>query len=164
MQPWTRPSRPSTVDTLRRRTALASWTVVVAAASWTVVAALATAGCAAGGSPSGAAGSSAPVDPPAASSGSPDLSRTDLPTGPGTPEQTPSDLQASDQVAGTVTAGGSGPCYTLETDDGKQYALYREAGPQLARGAIVRVWFEPAANDCGPGIQVRIRKVDIVRP
>jgi len=56
-------------------------------------------------------------------------------------------------IVGTVTAGGTGPCYGLVTDDGTRYALHSTAGARLDKGARVRVEGTPAKIriDCGPG-------------
>jgi hypothetical protein len=56
-------------------------------------------------------------------------------------------------IVGTVTAGGTGPCYGLETDEGVQYALYSTAGIRLDRGTRVRVKGTPSRLRiyCGPG-------------
>jgi len=56
-------------------------------------------------------------------------------------------------IVGTVTAGGTGPCYGLSTDDGIGYALHSTAGTRLDKGARIRVQGAPAKIriDCGPG-------------
>ena len=56
-------------------------------------------------------------------------------------------------IVGTVTAGGTGPCYGLITDDGIQYALHSIAGARLDKGARVRIQGTPAKIriNCGPG-------------
>ena len=75
----------------------------------------------------------------------PPLSSTDLPTlkPPSAPPRTPTDDLPTDVIVGTVTAGGSGPCYGMEDNDGKQYALYGGGGISLTRGDTIRVKFEP---------------------
>ena len=47
----------------------------------------------------------------------------------------PTDYIAGDRIGGRVTKGGSGPCYGLVTDDGKQYALHSTAGLRRSRRA-----------------------------
>jgi hypothetical protein len=56
-------------------------------------------------------------------------------------------------IVGTVTAGGTGPCYGLETDEGVPYALHSTAGIRLDKGARVRVKATPSRLliYCGPG-------------
>jgi len=71
----------------------------------------------------------------------------------GTPDNPTDQLKPIGWVVGTVTSGGSGPCYGLTTDDGTQYALYSTAGTALVKGARVRVRIKPALVRiyCGPG-------------
>jgi len=73
------------------------------------------------------------------------------PTGPPS-EPTDNDKPAG-WIVGTVTAGGTGPCYGLVTDDGTQYALHSTAGTRLDKGARVRIQGTPAKIriNCGPG-------------
>jgi hypothetical protein len=68
-------------------------------------------------------------------------------------------------VVGTVTAGGSGPCYGLVTDDGKQYALHSAAGTTLTKGARMRVRTEPAKAriSCGAGKSVEMLTAEPLR-
>ena len=63
---------------------------------------------------------------------------------------------------GTVTRGGSGPCFGLVTDDGTEYALYHPDGITLAQGARVRVRLGPASQgtDCGPGRPMQLRSAE----
>jgi hypothetical protein len=79
---------------------------------------------------------------------------------PGDPPKTPSDTTQTSFVTGTVVAGGSGPCYGLETDDGKRYALYGGGG-SLSVGQRIRVEFAPQtqAVSCGPGQLIHIVRV-----
>jgi hypothetical protein len=76
----------------------------------------------------------------------------------------PTDNLPTDLVVGTVTAGGSGPCYGMTTDDGVQYALYGRDGVTLTEGDTIRVWIEPLMLQifCGPGQHVAITKIEIV--
>src|SRR5262245_6282917 len=46
----------------------------------------------------------------------------------------PSDPYPLDAIAGRVIADSSGPCYRIETDDGKQFALYDDGGRTLTAG------------------------------
>ncbi len=61
-------------------------------------------------------------------------------------------------VVGTVTTGGTGPCYRLTTDDGKQYALYSAQGTSLVQGSRMRIRTERAQVriSCGPGTLVEM--------
>ncbi|MDQ7908377.1 hypothetical protein RB614_28005 [Phytohabitans sp. ZYX-F-186] len=97
----------------------------------------------------------------------PPLSSTSPPTvrPPTAPPASPSDPRPPKNVlVGRVTRGGSGPCYGMETDDGKQYALYSDAGTSLEVGTTIRVEAAPLLLkiDCGPGeprSAVRIERV-----
>nr|WP_296074716.1 hypothetical protein [uncultured Actinoplanes sp.] len=65
-----------------------------------------------------------------------------------------------------MTAGGTGPCYGLVTDDGKQYALHSTAGTTLEKGARLRVRTKPAdarVVSCGAGKQVEMLAVEPLR-
>jgi hypothetical protein len=86
-----------------------------------------------------AAPAASPAPAPTRSSGPPDMP-TDLIKPPG-------------YVVGTVTAGGSGPCYELSTDDGTRYALHSADGTKLVKGARMRVTIKPSMARiwCGPG-------------
>ena len=57
---------------------------------------------------------------------------------------------------GRVTRGGSGPCFGMETDEGKQYALYTTATVRLEVGDTIRVKYAQLLLkiDCGPGEHV----------
>jgi hypothetical protein len=86
-------------------------------------------------------------------------------TPPTAPPQSPSDPRpAKDVLVGRVTRGGTGPCYGLETDEGKQYALYNADGMSLAVGATVRVETAPMMLkiNCGPGEHLSAVKIDRV--
>jgi hypothetical protein len=82
---------------------------------------------------------------------SPGFSPTRPPSGPPS-EPTDNDKPAG-WIVGTVTTGGTGPCYGLVTDDGIQYALHSVAGTRLDKGTRVRIQGTPAKIriDCGPG-------------
>jgi len=59
---------------------------------------------------------------------------------PSGPPKGPSDqIKKTSWVVGTVTRGGTGPCYGLVTDDGVEYALHSTAGTNLARGSRMRI-------------------------
>jgi hypothetical protein len=78
---------------------------------------------------------------------------------PSRPPKTPSDqIKDPGYVVGTVTAGGSGPCYELSTDDGTRYALHSARGTTLVKGARMRVTIKPAVAKiwCGPGRPVEM--------
>jgi hypothetical protein len=115
------------------------------------------------GSASGSSTSSAtaaPTEPPTPESTEPPTpAPTDLPplptAGPPTaPPKSPSDPRPPrDVLVGRVTRGGSGPCFGMETDEGKQYALYTTATVTLETGDTIRVTYAPLLLkiDCGPG-------------
>jgi hypothetical protein len=67
-------------------------------------------------------------------------------------------------LVGRVTRGGSGPCYGLETDEGKQYALYNADGMSLAVGTTIRVETAPLRLkiNCGAGEHLSAVKIDRV--
>jgi hypothetical protein len=92
---------------------------------------------------------------------------TDLPTltPPPQPPKTPTDDLPADWIVGTVTRGGDGPCYGVETNDGVPYAVYRPDGPTLSRGDPVRVRIAPLELkiSCGPGHHVRAVTIEVVR-
>jgi hypothetical protein len=68
-------------------------------------------------------------------------------------------------VVGTITTGGTGPCYGLETDEGTQYALYSTAGTSLTRGTRVRINTRMAKVKiyCGPGKLVEMTAAEPLR-
>ena len=97
------------------------------------------------------AASSAPIVPP-------NLTKS--------PPNDPTDLQKPyPWIVGTVTAGGTGPCYGLETDEGQQYALHSTAGTRLETGARIRIKTTPARVriDCGPGKLLEMTAAEPVR-
>jgi hypothetical protein len=78
---------------------------------------------------------------------------------PSGPPSEPSDPFPLDVVVGTVKANSSGPCYLLETDDGKLYYLYYEAAsrPTYAEGARVGAKIAAlASSTCGQGQHLRV--------
>ncbi|PWU47618.1 hypothetical protein DLJ47_30115 [Micromonospora sp. S4605] len=108
-----------------------------------------------------------PTGPTAAApSGRPFRATTDLPTmGPPTaPPSQPTDLRKANILAGRITRGGTGPCYGLVTDDGREYALHGVGKGSFATGSWVRVTVGPAdpAADCGPGTPASIIKISPV--
>ncbi|AGZ38650.1 hypothetical protein [Actinoplanes friuliensis] len=83
-----------------------------------------------------------------------------------TPPSTPTDqFQYDDLIVGTVNRGGSGPCYGLVTDDGRQFALYENQGRELIKGVRVQVRAEPSTLriDCGPGELLQVNALDEMR-
>ncbi|MFC4148897.1 hypothetical protein ACFO0M_21800 [Micromonospora mangrovi] len=96
----------------------------------------------------------------------PPLSSTDLPTlpRPTGPPDNPTDVRRSDLLAGRITRGGTGPCYGLVTDDGREYALHGENMGTWGTGTWVRVTIGPPVSgvDCGPGTRVELRKIEPV--
>ncbi|WP_433299898.1 hypothetical protein ACQP2F_01525 [Actinoplanes sp. CA-030573] len=82
------------------------------------------------------------------------------------PPNDPSDLiKPRDYIVGTVTAGGTGPCYGLETDDGKQYALHSTAGIELTKGTRIKIKTQAARVriDCGPGMLLELISAEPLR-
>ena len=65
---------------------------------------------------------------------------------------------------GRVVSGGSGPCYRVETDDGKLYAVHSTTAGELAVGTTVRVTTGPPPIDvdCGDGKPVTGKRIDII--
>jgi hypothetical protein len=111
--------------------------------------------------PSGAVSSAAPVAPVDPVPSGPYNS---VPTGPapskpaGIPK-TPTDLLPSPGwIEGTVTRGGTGPCYGLMTFDGVAYAMHSTEGIQLTKGEHIRAELIPAKLriSCGEGITVTL--------
>ncbi len=76
----------------------------------------------------------------------------------------PSDPQPQGVVAGRVVRGGSGPCYGVETDDGRLYAVHSPSAGELAAGTTVLVKIGPTAPDvdCGDGEPVTGLHIDVV--
>jgi hypothetical protein len=76
----------------------------------------------------------------------------------------PSDPQPVDLVAGRVVRGGAGPCYGVETDDGRLYAVHSTSAGELAVGTTVLVKTGPPTPgvDCGEGQPVTGVRVDVV--
>ena len=73
--------------------------------------------------------------------------------------KTPTDIiRSPGWTEGTITRGGSGPCYGLVTFDGVAYAMYSAAGTKLAKGDHIRAELTPAKLriDCGAGIPVQM--------
>jgi hypothetical protein len=108
--------------------------------------------------PSGAVSAVAPVDPV------PSGPYNSVPTGPapskpaGIPK-TPTDLLPSPGwIEGTVTRGGTGPCYGLMTFDGVAYAMHSIEGVKLTKGEHIRAELTPAKLriSCGEGITVTL--------
>jgi hypothetical protein len=111
----------------------------------------------AGATPTVSVPTSPVVPPPAGDSTLPPVG-----TSTGQPPKTASDNSESGWIVGSITAGGGGPCYALETDDGVQYSLYGSAG-MLAKGQRVRVriaGYSGAAAACGPGTKATIVKLE----
>lgn len=93
-----------------------------------------------------------------AATASPDTTTTT--TSPALPS--PSPTAARTRVTGSVTRGGSGPCYGLRADDGTLYALYNPRGVRLTLGERLTVGVEPLRLriDCGPGTTVAVVTLD----
>jgi hypothetical protein len=71
----------------------------------------------------------------------------------------------SDWIVGTVTAGGTGPCYGLVTDEGVPYALHSTTGIRLDKGTRIQVQGTPAKIriNCGPGQLLEITVAEPIR-
>ncbi|MGQ5264112.1 hypothetical protein ACTWLT_25545 [Micromonospora sp. ZYX-F-536] len=101
----------------------------------------------------------APSNPPAPavteSRARPPLSATELPTmrPPVVKPSPPTDLRQSNLVSGTVTRGGTGPCYGMVAEDGTEYALHGPDAGELRAGSFVTLRLAPlqARIACGPG-------------
>ena len=107
----------------------------------------------------GLAGCASPAASPA------DSPALDLPRSSG-PPKTPSDqIKSPDYVVGTVTAGGSGPCYSLSTDDGTLFALHASSGTTLVKGSRMKVTIRPTLAKiwCGPGKLVEMTAAEPLR-
>jgi hypothetical protein len=134
-----------------------------------LLAAAVVAGCAEGGTvgdnttPAGPATTSGSAPPEGAATAP---SATDLPTlqPPKGPPKTPTDNLPRDRIAGRITKGGSGPCYGLVTDDGKEYALHSTAGLELEEGTYVRARIATLRLKiyCGPGQHVALLEAEKV--
>ena len=135
-----------------------------------VAAVLALSGCA--GNPAGSpaptdspasAGSPVPTDSPASADSPAPLPTLARPAGP--PKGPTDQIKDSSWLVGTVTTGGTGPCYALSTDDGVDYALYSAAGKRLTRGTRIRIKTRAALVRiyCGPGKLVEMTAVELVR-
>jgi hypothetical protein len=115
-----------------------------------------TAGCGGDPGPSGSADDRPPASGPALS----DTSPPTLPT-PQRPPKRPTDEIRGVWLTGTVTRGGSGPCYGFRDEGGHQYALYSNRELDLPEGTRVRV--RVAALElrihCGPGEHLRVYEV-----
>lgn len=90
---------------------------------------------------------------------------TPSPGKPSGPPKSPTDPQPTDFFVGRVVRGGSGPCYGVETDDGKVYAVYSTEAGNLAVGTTVRVYHKPLLLKiyCGEGEHVSGVRVDVIR-
>ena len=83
---------------------------------------------------------------------------------PSEPPKSPTDSRPRDLLVGRVVSGGSGPCYGVETDEGKVYAVYSTTAGELPIGTTVRVTTGPPPSDvdCGDGTPVTGKRIDIV--
>ena len=84
---------------------------------------------------------------------------------PTEPPKSPSDLYPTDRFVGRVISGGSGPCYDVETDEGKLYAVHSPTTGELAVGTTVRVKISPtpSATDCPGGQPVNAAFIEVVQ-
>jgi hypothetical protein len=119
--------------------------------------------------------SAAPADPPADPSDGPGAPAGNPPapgrgaitaTAPGGPpgrESLPlNDLRPS-WVVGTITRGGSGPCYGLKGEDGVDYAVYSATSHKLNKGQRIRTKLIPGSTpkSCGTGRPVTMGGLQI---
>ena len=83
---------------------------------------------------------------------------------PSGPPKSPTDPRPRDLVVGRVISGSAGPCYGVETDNGKVYAVYSTTAGELAVGTTVRVTTGPPPTDvdCGDGEPVTGKRIDVV--
>jgi hypothetical protein len=125
----------------------------------------AAAGCGSDGDP--ASGAAPPPSPSAQPSSStprtPGLSNPTPPTlpTPQKPPKRPTDEITGAWFTGTVTRGGTGPCYGFTDDAGRDYAIYTNRKPGFREGERVRVRLAPleARIYCGPGEHMRLLEV-----
>jgi hypothetical protein len=120
------------------------------------LAAVVLSGCAAPSSGSPGLTDSPGLSDSASSSGSPAVPATSAASLPAisAPPREPTDrIKNTKWVVGTVTTGGSGPCYSLMTDDGTAYALHAADGTKLVKGTRMRIKTETALVriHCGRG-------------
>ncbi|AGZ38648.1 hypothetical protein [Actinoplanes friuliensis] len=75
--------------------------------------------------------------------------------------KTPTDNIPAGWTEGTVTRGGTGPCYGLVTFDGVPYAMYSDAGVTLTKGDHIKARLTPAKLriNCGEGTPVAMGAV-----
>lgn len=125
-----------------------------------LMAILVLAGCAGDEAGSGGSASEPPPPPPLNSSPTPPTA------GPPTaPPKSPSDQRPPRNVlVGRVIRGGSGPCFGLETDEGRKYALYSTETLTLKVGDTIRVEYAPLRLkiDCGAGEHVSAVRISRV--
>ncbi|WP_146605848.1 hypothetical protein [Micromonospora craterilacus] len=118
-----------------------------------------------GGGPADDAAGGSTAQPPADRTGRPLSPSTPPLIGtPTAPPSQPTELRKTNVLAGRLSRGGSGPCYTLVTDDGREYALHGTGLGTFVTGTWVRVTTGPpvAGVDCGPGIPASILKISPV--
>jgi hypothetical protein len=117
--------------------------------------------------PNVAPGTSVPVTPSQAatsaaqSPSTPDnsVAAAAPPSKPAGIPKTPTDIvHTAGWIEGTITRGGTGPCYGLVTFDGVAYAMYSDTGTELAEGDHIRARLTPAKLriSCGEGIAVEM--------
>jgi len=132
----------------------------VKAVAVVVMAMTAFAGCGDTVQPEGGSVStpSTPSDRPMSSNPPPTLKP------PSGPPKSPTDARPRHLVVGRVVSGGSGPCYGVETDDGKLYAVHSTTAGVLTVGTTVRVTTGPPPTDvdCGDGQPVSGTRIDVV--
>ena len=63
-----------------------------------------------------------------------------------------------------MVRGGAGPCYGVETDDGKLYAVHSPSAGEMEVGTTVLLKLRPAVADvdCGPGEPISASRIDVV--
>ncbi|WP_234038832.1 hypothetical protein [Micromonospora coerulea] len=77
---------------------------------------------------------------------------------PAGPPRKPTDNRPTDLIAGRITRGGTGPCYGLVDENGREYALHGPEAGELRVGSFVTLRVAPPTSsfDCGPGTPMRI--------
>lgn len=112
------------------------------------------------------AGLTACASPAPAPMSEPATAQPSMSVDPGRPPRDPTDrIMDTSWVVGTVTTGGSGPCYSLVTDDGTRYALHSTGGTTLVKGVRMRIRTERAKvrADCGEGKPVEMTAAEPLR-
>jgi len=83
-------------------------------------------------------------------------------TSPPTNPTNPTDALVPIWLTGTVTAGGTGPCYEFLANDGRRLTLYSSEGDALKAGGPIRALVTPASfrQPCGANLLMRLLRVE----